>query len=71
MNTHSSAEGRVEQFQQIQQAPDEAQGWHTQCEHPERKSMLGSGNATLKKNRCQWMMLLRLHFKSKCCCCCC
>ena len=28
----------------IQQAPEEIQGGNTQCEHPERKSLRGSGN---------------------------
>ena len=51
---HSGAGDRVGPFWQIQQAPDEVQGWHTQCEHPERKSimsMLGSGIAISQKNR--------------------
>ena len=36
--------GRVGPLWRIKQAPEEIQGGNTQCEHPEKKSLLGSGN---------------------------
>ena len=42
--------GIVGPFRRISEELDEAQGWHTQCEHPEGKGMRDSGNAISKKN---------------------
>ena len=42
--------GVVGPFRRISEELDEAQGWHTQCEHPEGKGMRDSGNAISKKN---------------------
>ena len=36
----------------IQQAPEEIQGGNTQCEHPERKSLRGSGNTIPQESGC-------------------
>ena len=36
----------------IKQAPEEIQGGNTQCEHPERKSLRGSGNTIPQESGC-------------------
>ena len=44
--------GRVGPLWRIQQAPEETQGGNTQCEHPERKSLRGSGNTIPQESGC-------------------
>ena len=44
--------GRVGPLWRSQQAPEETQGGNTQCEHPERKSLRGSGNTIPQESGC-------------------
>ena len=44
--------GRFGPLWRIQQAPEEIQGGNTQCEHPERKSLRGSGNTIPQESGC-------------------
>ena len=48
----SGVGGRVGPLWRIQQAPEEIQGRNTQCEHPERKSLRGSGNTIPQESGC-------------------
>ena len=39
-----------ESSKHLRKAPAKIQGWNTQCEHPERKSLRGSGNTIPQEN---------------------
>ena len=53
--------GRVRPLWQIKQAPKEIQGGNTQCEHPERKSLRGSGNTIPQESGCLCIQETRYH----------